>query len=74
MVMPYRLVGDGHIHTNGDHRGPRTIFLDGVEVKQVFYADTKAGKVIYCKTPLQVDETGEIISETRFGKVEVVFL
>lgn len=34
-----------HVHTPGDGRGMRRVFLDGKRVEYVFYADTREGVV-----------------------------
>ena len=65
--------GPGHIHFPGDGRGLRDVFVDGELVQDVVFADTRRGTVKVFKRPLQVDERGRIVRETRYGVVEVRF-
>lgn len=51
-----------HIHTPGDGRGSRQIYIDGVLCSRVVKADTQAGTVEVVTNPVTVDlETGHIV-------------
>jgi len=61
-----------HVHTPGDGRGVRRVFVDGVEVGQVVFADTQRGIVRYHPLPLKVHKHGKrLIERTRRGAVLV---
>lgn len=62
-----------HIHTPGDGRGRRDVFVDGRLVDGVFYADTRRGVVDYYPRPLKLHKHGKrAISRRLHGRVEVV--
>jgi hypothetical protein len=43
-----------HIHTPKDGRGRRDVYLDGVQIKRVTYADTRCGVVRIMYDPLKL--------------------
>lgn len=47
---------DSHIHTPDDSRGRRRVYVDGVLIEAVFYADTKRGIVRAYRQPLRLDK------------------
>lgn len=63
------------IHQVGDGRGERSVTVDGVEIDEVFYANTRAGVVDAWVTPHVVtrDEAGDrsIVKRRLFGRVVV---
>ena len=61
-----------HIHTGGDGRGQRDVFLDGRLIDQVVYADTKRGIVRVTDSPPRLDKWGKrILTRTMKGRVAV---
>lgn len=63
-----------HIHTPGDGRGYRDVFVDGRRVERVFFADTRRGIVDSYRYPLKVHRHGKrAISRRLRGDVVVVF-
>lgn len=64
-----------HIHQVGDERGLRKIFVDGVEIKRVTYANTETGEVRHHGDPVEIDRDKNCaIEHTIHGKVEVQWL
>jgi hypothetical protein len=64
---------DPNIHTPGDGRGARRVYVDGKLMERVVYADTRRGIVRYEAFPRRLDKLGErFIVRTRRGKVTVV--
>lgn len=62
-----------HIHTPTDGRKPRNVYLNGVLIKRVVYADTKRGLVRITDSPVKIHKHGKrIITRTMRGVVEVV--
>lgn len=66
-----------HIHTPGDGRGRRDVFLDGKRLTHCIYADTNRGivdvHVLNDRGHVRVDKRGKRPLSKRFrGKVEVV--
>jgi hypothetical protein len=57
-----------HIHSHGDGRGDRKVFLDGVELSYVVFADTQLG-IVDAYFPLGFE--GRSVMERRTGLVEV---
>ncbi|WP_296257780.1 MULTISPECIES: hypothetical protein [unclassified Pseudomonas] len=53
-----------HVHTPGDGRGPRHVFIDGAECSDVTYADTKLGIAVIATHPLRVLPGTDYIDET----------
>jgi len=63
---------DPNIHTPGDGRGARRVYVDGKLVERVVYADTRRGIVRYEVFPPRLDKWGQrFIMRTRRGKVRV---
>lgn len=63
-----------HVHTGGDGRGARDVFLDGTLINDVMYADTKRGIVRITTRPIRLDRFGKrVITKTLRGTVEVKF-
>lgn len=61
-----------HIHFHGDGRGVRQVYLNGVPVNRVLYANTSRGKIRVTDNPLRMDKYRKrILSHTLYGKVEV---
>lgn len=60
------------IHRADDGRGLRKVYLDGREIKQAVYADTKEGIVERYRLPLSPGSDGNLMTETLHGHVEVV--
>jgi|GEM_PF-1407445 len=52
-----------HIHTPDDGRGLRRVFIDGVEVKDVSYVDTRLGLAIVARQPLRTYPGTDCIDE-----------
>ena len=62
-----------HIHTPGDGRGSRQVYIDGLLCSRVVKADTQAGTVEVVTNPVTVDlETGHIKTLTLHGRVTVI--
>lgn len=62
-----------HIHTPGDGRGLRKVYVDGVEIKSCFYVDTRRGIVDCHREPLRLDKHRKrILSKRVRGTVTVV--
>lgn len=63
------------VHVCGDGRGLRRVLLNGVEMENVLYADTRRGIIRYFPRPLKIDKYRKrIIQRTKHGKVEVYAL
>ena len=61
-----------HIHTAGDGRGPRDVFLNGKLIDRVMYADTRAGFVRVVGNPVKLDKWKKrVLTRTLRGVVEV---
>ncbi len=61
-----------HIHTPDDGRKYRNVFVNGQQVTQCFYADTKRGIAKCYREPLKVDKYGKrALSKTLRGNVVV---
>ena len=61
-----------HIHTAGDGRGPRDVFLNGKLIDRVTYADTRAGIVRVVGNPLKLDKWKKrVLTRTLRGAVDV---
>ena len=68
-----RVCQPDHIHTPGDGRGSRQVYINGVLCHRVVKADTKTGTVEVLTNPVAVDlETGHIKTMTLQGLVTVV--
>ncbi len=62
-----------HIHTWGDGRGPRDVYLDGVQIKRVMSADPTHGIVRVYHHPIRVCPRRETArTYKRRGRVEVI--
>lgn len=62
-----------HIHTPHDGRGLRDVYLNGVKLKRVVYADTKRGIVRMHHDPIKVCRRREVArTYKRRGIVKVV--
>ncbi|MBD1602094.1 hypothetical protein [Pseudomonas typographi] len=63
-----------HIHTPGDGRGRRLVYVNGNAVDGVVWADTKRGIVRYMPKPYRVKRPGgdEVYTRTLRGHVTVV--
>ena len=48
------------VHTPDDGRGMRRVYVDGVEVRPVVYADTRAGFVRCYHDPIRLDRKREV--------------
>ena len=74
-MVPYsswKLQNPLWIHTPDDGRGKRSDYLDGVELRNVVYADERFGEAEFCDTPLRI-EGGAVATTRRTGAVVVVF-
>ena len=67
---------NNHIHTTEDGRGLRRVFVNGNEIKNVFYANEKKGIVKFYAEQLRVKrpECDEAYSRTLRGHVTVEFV
>jgi len=65
-----------HLHTPGDGKLNRHIFVNGNEIRNVFYADEKKGIVKFYPCPFRVKrpECDEAYSRTLRGDVTVEFI
>ncbi len=64
---------DPSVHTPGDGRGLRRVFLNGVEVKRAVFADTRNGVVRFHDDPPKVHKYRKrLIERTAHGDVVVV--
>ena len=75
-MVPYshwKLKNPLWIHTPDDGRGQCTVFLDGVELRNVVYADERFGEVEYCVMPLRISGGGNVETVRKTGCVVVVF-
>lgn len=64
-----------HIHHADDGRGHRKAFIDGREIPEAIYADTKRGYVVSAMLPLRVDKHKKrVLTKRTWGKVEIVFV
>ena len=61
------------VHSVGDGGGCRNVYLDGMLLASCFYADEEAGIVWVYSVPLSEDADGNLRTEERKGKVQVVF-
>ena len=65
-------MADQHIHTPGDGRGVREVFIDGKRLNYCFYADTRKGIARCYRKPIKIHKRKrEIIAKTFRGKVIV---
>lgn len=61
-----------HIHTPGDGRGRRDVFVDGKKINRVTYADTNLGVVHMHSDPLRLNrDKSDVVCEVLRGVVEV---
>ena len=64
--------GQVNVHTVGDGRGPRRIFVDGSEVRDASFADTELGIVVAAEQPFRVHPgTDRIVERVVMGDVRV---
>lgn len=64
-----------HIHTVDDGRGRRRVTVDGNQVDNVVYADTRKGIVRHADKPPRIHRHGKrIIERTKHGRVEIEFI
>ena len=65
-----------HLHTPEDGKPNRHIFVNGNEIRNVFYADEKKGIVKFYPRPFRVKrpECDEAYSRTLRGSVTVEFI
>lgn len=61
------------LHLEGDGRGPREVFVNGLLIESVTMADTMLGVVEYYPKPLAVGPDGNIIRKRKYGKVRVKY-
>lgn len=62
-----------HVHVPDDGRGQRLVFVNGREIKKVFYADTKRGVVDAYREPLKLHKYRKRALTRRYrGHVTVV--
>lgn len=61
------------LHLEGDGRGPREVFVNGLLIEGVTMADTMLGIVEYCPKPVTVGPDGNIIRKRKYGKVRVKY-
>lgn len=73
---PYTPCNRDHIHTPGDCRGAREVYLNGGRISHVLYADTRKGIVRYCPAPVRINRRrGDcVLTRTKRGKVTVKWL
>lgn len=61
------------LHTAGDGRGNRDVFLDGVVLTDVLMADEQRGIVECCMQPVRVDKHRKrVLTRRLHGVVKVV--
>jgi hypothetical protein len=64
---------NSHIHTPDDGRGIRDVFVNGIKVDGVCWADTMRGMVVYYPEPVRVKKNSDrVYSRKLRGHVEVV--
>lgn len=62
-----------HTHRVGDGRGDRIVRLNGRQIQQVVFADTKKGKVVVFRSPLRLDKHKKrVLTRTLYGVVDVM--
>ena len=62
-----------HIHTPGDGRGQRDVFVNGNRIDNVVWADARGGVVWFCPAPMRLAKGKDIPYARRLrGAVEVV--
>ncbi|WP_313135560.1 hypothetical protein [Stutzerimonas nitrititolerans] len=63
-----------HIHTPGDGRGRRDVWVNGHKIDGVVWADTRAGVVVFMPRPFRVHRRlrDQVYTRKLRGKVEVV--
>ena len=60
------------VHTLADGRGPRLVFIDGVERADVTYADTELGIAVIATHPLRVlPDTHRIDEVAVMGDIRI---
>lgn len=64
-----------HIHRPDDGKGPRRVYVDGEQVRNVVYADTQRGLVHYHLSPVRLNrrKTG-VRWAKKVGRVEIVHI
>lgn len=71
--MNEHIIGAHHVHTPDDGRGKRNVFVNGVLIDGVTYADTLNGLVIYAPKPYRVAKGKDYIYTRKLrGAVTVV--
>ena len=62
-----------YVHTYGDGRGARDVFLNGKKIEHVVYADEKRGIVRVTDYPIRLDKwRKKALWKTLRGRVEVL--
>ena len=62
------------VHSCDDGRGLRDVFVDGLKIDRVMYADTKRGIVRVTHSPIRLDKHRKrVLTKTLRGHVEVFF-
>lgn len=59
-------------HSAQDGKGVRDVYLDGVLVDHVVWADTNRGRITQCEYPFRVLPNGNVKLIHRRGTVQVV--
>lgn len=60
-----------HIHSVGDGRGQREVFIDGKPVTNVLWCDTKAGIAVVADSPLKSSDGETVDLHPVWGEVKV---
>lgn len=67
-------VKNNSFHSCSDGRGRRYVFVNGIQVHNVFWANIEKGLVCYGPVPIKVNKrTKEVYTRLLRGEVEVVF-
>ena len=62
------------VHIDGDNRGDRKVFCDGVEMKECTSCSEEEGWAIHAGSPPTVGRFDDIIEYIKIGKITVEFI